>query len=133
VHPAGADDGAVDPGRAVYGIGVAAELVGTGPQNLRQYEARGLLTPARSEGGTRRYSNDDLDRLREIGRLLEAGLNLAGVEMVLGLRAANAHLRARLEAAVGRAGPLGGARRVGRSGAAPASGGAGRPPSGLPR
>lgn len=93
-----AETAPVDPARAVYGISVAAELVGTGPQNLRQYEARGLLTPARSSGGTRRYSDDDLDRLREIGRLLQAGLNLAGVEMVLGLQAANARLRARLDA-----------------------------------
>ena len=126
------DEPSRDPARGVYGIGVAAELVGTGPQNLRQYEARGLLTPARSSGGTRRYSDDDLTRLREIGQLLEAGLNLAGVEMVLGLRAANARLRARLESATRRVAdrqppptaapdPDSGVERVGRAGAAPSS------------
>ncbi len=64
-----------DSGRGVYGISVAAELVGMGVQNLRLYEARGVLEPERSDGGTRRYSADDLDRLRRIGDLLEAGLN----------------------------------------------------------
>ena len=63
-------------GRGVYGISVAAELVGMGVQNLRAYEARGLLEPERTDGGTRRYSADDLDRLRRIGDLLDAGLNL---------------------------------------------------------
>jgi DNA-binding transcriptional MerR regulator len=86
-----------DPTRAVYAISVAAELVGSVPQSLRLYEARGLVTPARSEGGTRRYSEDDLTRLREIGELLTAGLNLAGIEMVLELRVANELLRRRLE------------------------------------
>ena len=71
--------------RGVYGISVAAELVGMGSQNLRQYEARGLLEPARTAGGTRRYSVGDLDRLRHIGALLDAGLNLAGIAMVLDL------------------------------------------------
>jgi DNA-binding transcriptional MerR regulator len=82
----------------VYGISVAAELVGSQPQSLRLYEARGLVTPDRSDGGTRRYSEDDLERLRDIGTLLEAGLNLAGVDMVLGLRADNEVLRRRLDA-----------------------------------
>jgi DNA-binding transcriptional MerR regulator len=88
-----------DPRRAVYGISVAAALVGSEPQSLRLYEARGLLTPARSEGGTRRYSDDDLDRLRSIGSLLEAGLNLAGIDKVFELQAANEVLRRELEAA----------------------------------
>ncbi|WP_153502599.1 MerR family transcriptional regulator [Cumulibacter manganitolerans] len=74
-----------DSARGVYGISVAAELVGMGVQTLRLYEARGLLEPARTEGRTRRYSADDLDRLRRIGDLLAAGLNLAGVAMVLDL------------------------------------------------
>lgn len=86
-----------NPDRGLYGIAVAAELVGSGPQNLRQYEARGLLTPERTAGGTRRYSENDLERLRDIGELLEAGLNLAGIEMVLALRAANTALRAELD------------------------------------
>jgi len=82
-----------DPERGVYGISVAAELVGMGIQNLRLYEARGLLQPQRSQGGTRRYSPDDLDRLRRIGELLAAGLNLAGIGMVLDLEAQNDALR----------------------------------------
>jgi DNA-binding transcriptional MerR regulator len=81
--------------RGVYGISTAAELVGTGVQNLRLYEARGLLEPDRTEGGTRRYSADDLDRLRRISALLGAGLNLAGIAMVLDLEAENTALRAR--------------------------------------
>jgi MerR family transcriptional regulator, heat shock protein HspR len=83
--------------RGVYGISVAADLVGSAPQNLRLYEARGLLSPARSDGGTRRYSDDDLHRLREIGQLLEDGLNLAGVATVLALQAANRALQAELD------------------------------------
>jgi MerR family transcriptional regulator/heat shock protein HspR len=86
-----------DGARGVYGISVAAELVGMGVQNLRLYEARGLLEPDRTDGGTRRYSADDLDRLRRIGDLLKAGLNLAGIDMVLDLEAQNAALRAEKE------------------------------------
>lgn len=82
-----------DRQRGVYGISVAAELVGMGIQNLRAYEARGLIEPERTEGGTRRYSADDLDRLRRIGDLLEAGLNLAGIGMVLDLEDQNSALR----------------------------------------
>jgi hypothetical protein len=77
----------------VYGISVAAELSGTGPQNLRLYEARGLLSPDRTGGGTRRYSANDIDRLRRIGVLLDDGLNLAGIAMVLDLETENAELR----------------------------------------
>ena len=83
-----------DPGLGVYGISVAADLVGMAPQTLRLYEDRGLLDPARTAGGTRRYSQDDLDRLRRIGELLGGGLNLAGVAAVLGLETDNARLRA---------------------------------------
>jgi MerR family transcriptional regulator/heat shock protein HspR len=83
-----------DADRGVYGISVAADLVGMGVQTLRLYEARGLLEPSRSDGGTRRYSANDLDRLRHIGDLVEAGVNLAGVSMVLGLETENARLRA---------------------------------------
>ena len=82
-----------DASRGIYGISVAAELVGTGPQNLRAYERHGLVVPARTEGGTRRYSSDDLDRLRHIGELLAAGLNLAGIAAVLDLEATNDELR----------------------------------------
>jgi DNA-binding transcriptional MerR regulator len=86
-----------DPDRGVYGITTAAELVGSGPQNLRQYEARGLVNPQRTAGGTRRYSENDLHRLRDIATLLDAGLNLAGIEMVLALRTANSQLQAQLD------------------------------------
>jgi DNA-binding transcriptional MerR regulator len=95
VNVAGAP--APDGDRGVYGISTAAELVGMGVQNLRLYEARGLLDPDRTDGGTRRYSAHDLDRLRRIGDLLDAGLNLAGIGMVLGLESENAQLRAERE------------------------------------
>lgn len=80
--------------RGVYAISVAAELVGMGIQTLRLYERRGLLDPARTDGGTRRYSEHDLGRLRRIGELLDAGLNLAGAALVLDLESDNARLRA---------------------------------------
>jgi MerR family transcriptional regulator/heat shock protein HspR len=85
-----------DRSKGVYGISTAAELVGTGLQNLRLYERKGLLSPDRTSGGTRRYSEDDLARLRRIGQLLTSGLNLAGIAMVLELELDNARLRARL-------------------------------------
>jgi MerR family transcriptional regulator/heat shock protein HspR len=78
----------------VYAISVVAQLVGTGQQNIRLYERKGLLTPERTAGGTRQYSNADLAVLRRIGELLEEGLNLAGVAKVLELEEANAGLRA---------------------------------------
>lgn len=80
-------------GRGVYGISVAADLVGTGVQNLRVYERRGLLEPGRTTGGTRLYSEDDIDRLRRVTDLLAAGLNLTGIAMVLDLEDDNARLR----------------------------------------
>jgi MerR family transcriptional regulator/heat shock protein HspR len=83
----------LDAARGVYGISVAAELTGVGVQTLRLYETRGLLEPARSDGGTRRYSADDLDRLRRISDLVTAGVNLAGVAIVLGLQDENWRLR----------------------------------------
>ena len=86
-----------DPGQGLFGISVAAELVGMAPQSLRMYETRGLLEPARTEGGTRRYSHDDLDRLRRISELLGEGLNLAGVAMVLDLEARNGDLQRQLD------------------------------------
>ena len=69
-----------------YSISVAAELVGMHQQTLRMYESKGLVRPQRTPGGTRRYSEADLERLRVVQRLTtELGLNLAGVEMVLRL------------------------------------------------
>lgn len=85
----------------VFSISVAAELVGMPAQSLRQYEARGLLEPARTSGGTRRYSDDDLARLRRIGELLAAGLNLAGIAQVLELERRNARLQSQLDEARG--------------------------------
>jgi MerR family transcriptional regulator, heat shock protein HspR len=87
-----------DPARGVYGISIAADLAGLGVQTLRLYEQRGLLTPDRTDGGTRLYSSDDLGRLRRITDLLDAGLNLAGIALVLQLEAENAALRAQLDA-----------------------------------
>jgi DNA-binding transcriptional MerR regulator len=81
----------------LYAISVVADLVGTGQQNIRLYERKGLLTPDRTAGGTRQYSNADLAVLRRIAELLEEGLNLAGVAKVLELEAANAKLRAELK------------------------------------
>lgn len=81
----------------VYAISVVAQLVGTGQQNIRLYERRGLLTPDRTAGGTRQYSETDLAVLRRISELLDEGLNLAGVAKVLELEAANAKLRAELK------------------------------------
>ena len=88
-----------DPARGVYAISVAAGLVGTGVQNLRAYEKRGLVEPTRTAGGTRMYSEEDVAQLRRITELLSAGLNLTGIEMVLGLEADNARLRASLDRA----------------------------------
>jgi MerR family transcriptional regulator/heat shock protein HspR len=73
--------------RAVYVISVAAELAGVHPQTLRIYERKGLLEPARTEGGSRRYSEEDIDLLRRIQDLTEEGLNLAGVKRVLDMEA----------------------------------------------
>lgn len=82
--------------RALYGITVAAELVGLGEQTLRLYERKGLLTPSRTSGGTRRYSNDDLDLLRRVTALLDEGVNLAGARRILELEAANHALHLRI-------------------------------------
>ena len=86
-------------GRGLYAISVVAELVGTGQQNIRLYERRGLLTPERTDGGTRQYSESDLAVLRRIGELLDEGLNLAGVAKVLELEMDNARLRRQLKLA----------------------------------
>ena len=93
-----------DAGRGVYGITTAAELVGMSVQTLRLYEARGLLEPDRTDGGTRRYSADDVDRLRRIGDLVGAGLNLAGIAMVLDLQDENDELHERHDPGPGRDG-----------------------------
>ncbi|MFN2590817.1 MAG: heat shock protein transcriptional repressor HspR [Actinomycetota bacterium] len=69
--------------RGVYIISVAAELVGVHPQTLRIYERKGLLSPSRTSGNTRRYSDRDIRRLRTIQRLTQEGVSLAGVQMIL--------------------------------------------------
>ncbi|HZG35300.1 MAG TPA: helix-turn-helix transcriptional regulator [Gaiellaceae bacterium] len=84
--------------RPRYMISVAADLVDMHPQTLRIYEAKGLVRPKRTPGGTRLYSERDLERLRVIQRLTtELGLNLAGVEHVLRLEDELARLRARMD------------------------------------
>ena len=87
-------DGQPAGNHGVYGISVAAELSGVPVQSLRLYESHGLLTPIRSDGGTRRYSADDIARLRRISRLVAAGVNLAGVGRILELEDDNAALLA---------------------------------------
>ena len=84
--------------RAVYVISVAAELTGVHPQTLRIYERRGLLQPARTAGGTRRYSDADLARLQRIVQLTDEGLNLAGVLRVIQLEQEVSDLQAQVEA-----------------------------------
>jgi MerR family transcriptional regulator/heat shock protein HspR len=89
----------VDPsaGRGVYMISVAAELAGMHPQTLRIYESRGLIEPERTSGGTRRYSTDDVERLRRIQELTsELGMNLAGVEKVFELEQELDRMRERM-------------------------------------
>lgn len=81
----------------VFAISVAAERADTAIQNLRVYERRGLLTPARTTGGTRLYSEADILVLRRIAALLAEGLNLAGIGRVLALEEEVARLRRRME------------------------------------
>jgi MerR family transcriptional regulator/heat shock protein HspR len=85
------------PHHAVYVISVAAELAGMHPQTLRIYERRGLLEPARTAGGNRRYSEEDIARLRHIAELADAGMNLAGIRRVLQLEDEIRVLRRQLE------------------------------------
>ncbi len=84
--------------RAVYVISVAAELAGVHPQTLRIYERKGLVDPARTAGGSRRYSDDDIAHLRRIQELTTDGLNLAGVQKVLELEDEVAELRRQIDA-----------------------------------
>jgi MerR family transcriptional regulator, heat shock protein HspR len=104
------------PGMGLFSIAVAAELTGLHPQTLRIYEREGLLDPARSPGGTRRYSTGDIDRLQQIMALTSDGLNIAGVRRVLELQAETRRLQAevnRLKAAArGPRGPRGPAHQA---------------------
>ncbi|MAT06848.1 MAG: MerR family transcriptional regulator [Acidimicrobiaceae bacterium] len=83
--------------QAVYVISVAAELAGMHPQTLRIYERRGLVRPARTQGGNRRYSDADIERLQRIADLAEQGMNLEGIRRVMELEAENERLRRELE------------------------------------
>ena len=87
------------PDQAVYVISVAAELSGMHPQTLRIYESRGLLDPARTAGGNRRYSDADIRLLRRIADLTSDGLNLQGVKRILELEAEVIRLNRELEMA----------------------------------
>lgn len=89
-----------DRSRATYVISIAAELAGVHPQTLRVYERKGLLRPERTEGNTRRYSDDDIARLLRIQALTNEGLNLAGVVRVMELEREMAKMRARYERVV---------------------------------
>ena len=83
--------------RAVYVISVAAELAGVHPQTLRIYERKGLVRPERTSGNTRRYSQRDIDLLRQIQEMTqEFGINLAGVKRIIEMQAELAALRARM-------------------------------------
>jgi len=82
---------------AVYIISVAAELAGVHPQTLRIYERKGLIEPYRTPGGTRRYSDEDLERLGLIQELTSAGVNLEGVRKVLELQEENRRLRSQVD------------------------------------
>ena len=84
---------------AVYVISVAAELAGMHPQTLRIYERRGLVQPARTQGGNRRYSDADIERLQRISDLAEQGMNLEGIRRVMELEYENERLRAELDEA----------------------------------
>ena len=85
-----------DPDLGLYAISVAAELTGVAAQTLRLYEAKGLLEPARSEGGTRRYSRRDLDRVEEITSMTAEGLTLQGIRRILEMQAETDALRAEI-------------------------------------
>jgi MerR family transcriptional regulator/heat shock protein HspR len=85
-----------EPDRALFSISVAAELSGLHPQTLRAYEREGFVEPARSAGGTRRYSGAEVDRLREISALADAGVNIAGMRQILDLEKTIRRLQAKL-------------------------------------
>jgi MerR family transcriptional regulator, heat shock protein HspR len=86
-----------EPTRAVFVISVAAELAGMHPQTLRIYERKGLIDPFRTPGGTRRYSQEDIERLQLIQELTSQGLNLEGVRRVLSLQEENRQLKRKVD------------------------------------
>lgn len=86
-----------DSARAVFVISVAAELAGMHPQTLRIYERKGLIDPYRTPGGTRRYSQEDIERLQLIQDMTAEGMNLEGVKRVLALQEENRRLKKKLD------------------------------------
>lgn len=86
-----------DSTRAVFVISVAAELSGMHPQTLRIYERKGLIDPFRTPGGTRRYSQEDIERLQLIQEMTAEGMNLEGVRRVLALQEENRRLKKKLD------------------------------------
>jgi len=86
-----------DPFKAVFVISVAADLAGVHPQTLRIYERKGLVDPGRTTGGSRRYSEVDIERVRRIQDLTAAGLNLEGVRRVIELEDARSYVRRAVE------------------------------------
>ena len=93
-----------DAQQGVYAISVAAELCGLHPQTLRVYEREGLVDPDRTAGGTRLYSGNDVQRLREIAALTDAGINVAGVKRILELQEEISRLKAQVEGLTSTAG-----------------------------
>jgi len=91
-HPGGHDDDA-----PVFVISVAAELAGMHAQTLRQYDRLGLVSPSRTRGGGRRYSSRDVEQLREVQRLSQEGVSLAGIRRILDLESHIAALQSRVE------------------------------------
>lgn len=89
----------VNPDRAIYIISVAAEIADVHPQTLRIYERKGLLSPKRTQGNTRRYSERDIERLRRIQELTQEGVNLAGVTRIFELESELEELRAHYQRA----------------------------------
>jgi MerR family transcriptional regulator, heat shock protein HspR len=89
-----------NPDQAMYVISIAAELAGVHPQTLRVYERKGLVSPQRTGGNSRRYSDRDIDRLRKIQELTQEGINLAGVIRIIDLEGELDALQRRFEAAV---------------------------------
>jgi DNA-binding transcriptional MerR regulator len=94
-----------DPAVPVYGIAVASDLLGVPEATLRLYESKGLLAPSRTAGGTRRYSDDDLERLRRVADLRDEGINIAGIRRVLALEEENRGLRGRVPDDAGETSP----------------------------
>ena len=96
VERAAADAHPLAAQRAVYVISVAAQLAGMHPQTLRVYERKGLLDPARTEGGSRRYSEADITQLQRIQELTGMGVNIEGVKRIVELEAELSQVRSQL-------------------------------------